>query len=33
VSGRVRQIFEMVGFLELLSIAATRQEGIAAASG
>ena len=31
ISGRVRQLFELGGFLDLFTIAATREEGIAAA--
>jgi anti-anti-sigma factor len=31
LSARMRQIFDLVGFPELLSIVATREEGIAAA--
>jgi len=32
VSGKVRQLFDLGGFLDLFSIAATRDEGIQAAS-
>ncbi len=32
VSGKVRQLFDLGGFLDLFSIAATRDEGIAAAN-
>ena len=31
ISGRVRQLFDMGGFLDLFSIAGTREEGIAPA--
>ena len=31
VSGKVRQLFDLGGFLDLFSITATREEGIAAA--
>jgi anti-sigma B factor antagonist len=31
VSGKVRQLFDLGGFLDLFSIAATREEGITAA--
>lgn len=33
ISGRVRQLFDVGGFLELFSIAETREEGVAAAAG
>ena len=33
ISGRVRQLFDVGGFLELFSIAGTREEGVAAAAG
>lgn len=32
VSGKVRQLFDLGGFLDLFSITATREEGIASAS-
>lgn len=32
VSGKVRQLFDLGGFLDLFSIASTREEGIAAAA-
>jgi anti-sigma B factor antagonist len=32
ISGKVRQLFEMGGFLDLFTIALTREEGIASAS-
>jgi anti-sigma B factor antagonist len=32
VSGRVRQLFELAGFLDLFSIMGTREEGLAAAT-
>jgi anti-anti-sigma factor len=32
VSGKVRQLFELGGFLDLFSIAPTREEGLAAAA-
>lgn len=31
ISGKVRQLFDLGGFLDLFSISATREEGIAAA--
>ncbi len=33
VSGRVRQLFELAGLLDLFSIMGTREEGLAAAAG
>lgn len=33
ISGRIRQLFELAGFLDLFSIEATREDGLAAAAG
>jgi len=33
VSGRIRQLFDVGGFLDLFSVVGTREEGIAAAAG
>jgi anti-anti-sigma factor len=33
VLGKVRELFELAGFLDLFSIQATREEGLAAAAG